>query len=126
MAEATEALDLKQFMGGTHHWYRYSGLFRNVLLTDGTKYLAEKAGAYWLMDMIGSHLPKLVKARETWAIATLKRQGEGAHFTLQDDVPANTTFASQKVEFTDFPLPEIKLYVNFDGPDWVICLPEEY
>ncbi len=51
-------LDLSGFTG-TDHYYRWSSLFRNCLLTDGTHYLAETAGAYWLMDAIASHQPKL-------------------------------------------------------------------
>lgn len=31
-----------------------------VVLTDGAKYVAEHAEAYWLMDAIASYLPPLV------------------------------------------------------------------
>ena len=41
---------------GTQHYYR---LARKHLLTDGTKYLADAAGAYWLMDAIASHLQEI-------------------------------------------------------------------
>ena len=34
--------ELQQFIG-TEQYYRYMG---NVVLTDGTKYLADRAGAY--------------------------------------------------------------------------------
>ena len=42
--------DLWQFTG-TEHWYRHA-LVRNVSFTDGAKYLADHAGAYWLLDII--------------------------------------------------------------------------
>ena len=42
--------DLRQFTG-TEQWYRH-GLARNILFTDGAKYLADEAGAYWLLDEI--------------------------------------------------------------------------
>ena len=42
--------DLQQFTG-TDHYYRHS-INRHVLFTDGVKYLADKAGAYWLLDEI--------------------------------------------------------------------------
>ncbi len=38
---------------GTEHYYRIS---RRHLLTDGTKYLAEEAECFWMMDAIASHL----------------------------------------------------------------------
>ncbi len=50
--------DLKQFIGSITYT-RFSPLFPNVVLTDGAKYLADECGAYWLMDMIASHLPSL-------------------------------------------------------------------
>ena len=49
--------DLAQFTG-TEAYYRYVG---GTLLTDGTKYLANEAGAYWLMDLIASYQPILKK-----------------------------------------------------------------
>jgi hypothetical protein len=37
---------------GTEAYHPWSILFRKAVLTDGAKYLADKAGAYWLMDVI--------------------------------------------------------------------------
>ena len=42
--------DLRQFTA-TEHWYRHP-LNRAVLYTDGAKFVAERAGAYWLLDEI--------------------------------------------------------------------------
>jgi hypothetical protein len=42
--------DLAQFTG-SEQWYRH-GLVRKVLFTDGAKYVADTAGAYWLIDEI--------------------------------------------------------------------------
>src|SRR5258708_38127287 len=44
------AANLNQFTG-TEQWYRH-GLNRNVLFTDGAKYVADQGGAYWLLDEI--------------------------------------------------------------------------
>lgn len=49
MSNLKEELD--QFIGGAAQWYRHP-LNRKALYTDGVKYLAEKAGAYWLVDDI--------------------------------------------------------------------------
>jgi hypothetical protein len=38
---------------GTERYYRIS---RRCLPTDGTRYLAEQAGAFWLMDAAASYL----------------------------------------------------------------------
>ena len=42
--------ELQQFTG-TEQWFRH-GLNRKVLYTDGVQYVAEQAGAYWLVDEI--------------------------------------------------------------------------
>lgn len=115
--------ELAQFTG-TAHYYLYSPLFPNMLLTDGAHYLAEECGAYWLMDMIGSYLPQI---EDWWAIAELTvTHGNKALFTLADDKPATKFFAHQAIEYTDFPLEEVKLYVILDGEHWVVLIPSEY
>jgi hypothetical protein len=46
---------LTQFTG-TERYYRIS---RRHLLTDGTKYLAENAECFWMMDAVASHLMEI-------------------------------------------------------------------
>jgi hypothetical protein len=41
---------LNQF-SGTENWYRHA-INRKVLFNDGAKYVADKGGAYWLLDAI--------------------------------------------------------------------------
>ncbi|MFM7008029.1 MAG: DUF6876 family protein, partial [Betaproteobacteria bacterium] len=52
---AFDPTQLTQFTGTE----RYHRLNRKCLLTDGTKYLAEAAGAFWLMDAAASYLLEL-------------------------------------------------------------------
>jgi len=42
--------DLAQFTG-SENWYRH-GINRNVLYTDGVQHVAERGGAFWLLDEI--------------------------------------------------------------------------
>src|ERR1700676_2937910 len=44
------AANLRQFTG-TEQWHRH-GIVRDVLFTDGAKYVADQAGAYCLLDEI--------------------------------------------------------------------------
>ena len=48
-ARLTDA-NLSQFTG-SEHWYRH-GLARDILFTDGAKYVADESGGYWLLDEI--------------------------------------------------------------------------
>ena len=61
---------------GTENYYRWSVLFPDVVLTDGAKYLAEAADAYWLMDLLASHLPSYKTAG--FAVAKLQLDPEKA------------------------------------------------
>ncbi|MEI6807003.1 MAG: DUF6876 family protein [Myxococcaceae bacterium] len=51
------------YFTGTEKYYSIS---RRHLLTDGTKYLAEKAECFWLMDAIASHLSEI--GTEDWFV----------------------------------------------------------
>jgi hypothetical protein len=47
--------DLAHFTGTT----RYYRIAKRHLLTDGTHYLAELAGCYWIMDAIAKHVTEI-------------------------------------------------------------------
>jgi hypothetical protein len=42
--------DLGQF-SGSEHFFRH-GLSRNHIYTEGAQFVAERAGAYWLLDSV--------------------------------------------------------------------------
>ena len=68
--------DLAQFTG-SENWYRHA-LARDILYTDGAKYMAQHGGAYWLLDEIAlpQRFDKLMAAHEfqLWKLkATLHR-----------------------------------------------------
>jgi hypothetical protein len=115
----TEA-DLWQFTG-SEHCYRHA-LVRNVLFTDGAKYVADKAGAYWLLDEIAlaQRYQKAVAGEEFQAWKLTVKKDHTATLAC-DDGNGNIVF-SKAIEFTDFPLPEIVLYFT----DNTILLPNEY
>jgi hypothetical protein len=49
-AKTLTTADLRQFTG-TEQWHRH-GIVRDALFTNGAKYVADQAGAYWLLDEI--------------------------------------------------------------------------
>ena len=112
---------------GTEHRHKYSSLFPNFLITDGVKFLADEAGAYWLIDAIGSYRSSYRDAG--FALAVFGKNSTypgGWALRIVDDIQSNTVYAFQEIEHLDFPLDEIKLYVINDGTHWVILLPSEY
>lgn len=122
--------NLNQFTG-TLDYHRFNVIARNVLLTDGALYLANEAGAFWLMDIIASYIKDVEKACDGFAVAKLVvNDDESALFTLTDgnnDKPLR----KQNIGFTDFPLKQIDLFVSqAEGMNeetlFIIMLPSEY
>jgi hypothetical protein len=121
--------DLRQFTG-SEHWYRHA-LVRNVSYTDGAQYVAEHGGAYWLLDIIAiaQRHDQAVKT-ESFQVWTLKVHETHKGTVICDDGNGKQLYR-QELEYTDFPLPEMKLYCCADGVlgqgiDRVILVPSEY
>ena len=112
--------DLQQFIG-TEQWYRH-GINRRVLFTDGAKYVADTAGAYWLLDeiaIIQSFDNRLAgEAFQVWTL--LVNQDLSAILTCEDG--NDKIIYTKQIAYTDFPLKQIKFYFT----DNVILLPSEY
>jgi hypothetical protein len=111
--------DLAQFTG-TERYYR---LNRKCLLTDGTKYLADAAEAYWLLDAAASYLIELGTA-DWFVLVRLSVKTNCAELTLEDG--NGGIRARQQIPYTDFPADQQVLYACWDGEHWVIMLPSEY
>jgi hypothetical protein len=111
--------DLAQFTG-TEGYYR---LNRRCLITDGAKYLADSAQAYWLLDAAASYLLELGTA-DWFVLVRLNVKDYRAELTLEDG--NGGVRARQQIPYTDFPADQQVLYANWDGEHWVIMLPSEY
>jgi hypothetical protein len=131
MSKNIKSLDpivLDQFTG-TEHWYRH-GLARNVTYTDGVKYVAEQAGAYWLIDIIAIAQKLDAKCcREPFQHWTIDVQDDASAVVVGDDGNGNQLYR-QAVAWTDFPSKRFEFYCCEDrtSPDInrVIMLTSEY
>jgi hypothetical protein len=118
-------LGLSQVIGGTEEYLEYKPLGgATVYLTDGVRYLADAAGCWWLVEEISFAQKQVRKdpVLDEFQIWILKVDLEKKSAELQCLRDTNDVAYSKVIVFTDFPLPEIKLYV---GPEGVICLPSE-
>jgi hypothetical protein len=116
----TEA-DLAQFTGTMQHYQHPLG----VRYTDGVKYLAEKGGAYWLLDAIASWQADSrirddaqLQEIQFWKL-TVKQDRSATLVCERDEGDAVVT---QAIPFTDFPLSKLTLYWQHG----VVLLPSEY
>ncbi len=111
--------ELQQFTG-SETFYR-NPLFSKFTYTEGVKFLAEKAGAYWLLDHIFIHhtLPALKGQHfQTWKIKAA--ENKTAIITVEDGNDNQLT--SFPLPYTDFPLEEFTLWLV----DNTLMLPSEY
>ena len=127
--QQTLAADLAHFTGtDTYTNLRYPWLRgAKFLLTDGTKYLAEQAKAFWLMDAIASHQISKKVAAEPFQVWTLNvNEKHEAILTCTDG--DKTELVRQDIPGTDFPLASITLYASQDDylGGRVVMLTSEY
>ncbi len=109
--------ELRQFTG-SETFYRHP-LFPNYVTTEGVQFLAEKAGAYWLIDYIFSNQPQLQNQPfQVWKLKV--RDDDSALIRVEDG--NDKLLWRFTLEFTDFPLEAFTLWL-IDG---TLLLPSEY
>lgn len=95
-----------------------------VLLSDGAKYVAEKAGAYWLMDIIVLDCRGWLLEGDDFCVVALKVSGGDATLTVSD---GNGNDLYTQTVLTDFPEPGIEFYLDArSGGEPVLMLKSEY
>jgi hypothetical protein len=115
--------DLSQFIG-SEQFFRH-GLSRKHLYTEGAQFVAERAGAYWLLDKIALHGSPAI-AREDFQVWKLSVHPDQTA-TLTTDNGDNDILKTEELPFTDFPLSEITLWaVRNEVDGFTIMLPGEY
>ena len=120
--------EIKEQLGyfyGSSDFFRHWST-RNTLYTEGVSFLANQAGAHWLIDVIASHQTEAKVAAEDFQVWTLKVADKKGVVRMTDG-NGDKAVASQEISFTDFPLPEISIWAvrnEFGGV--TLMLPSEY
>jgi len=110
---------LRQFTG-TEEWY-FHPLFRKYRYTEGVKFLATEAGAYWLLEKILSlQLLDVIKG-EGFQLWRLSVQSDKSAILSCEDGNSEVIY-QEVIDYTDFPLEETCFYFT----DSVLLLPSEY
>lgn len=107
--------DLSQFTCTDNYYPHWT---RKLVFTDGVKYLADKAGAYWLIDAIASYQAdkrvkqnKMLQGIQFWKLEV--KDGKGVLTCVEDT--GRKPVIRQEIEFTDFPLDEVEIWVEYGG-----------
>lgn len=113
------------FYSGSERYYRHRcGL--EVLLTEGAKFLADQAEAYWLMDLIASAIPFC--QQDEFLSVDLSREPKGTRATVTVGDGNGKVYHRQEIPYTDFPFLNFRLFAAMDGfhERYVVMLPSEY
>ena len=97
------------------HWTKH------IIYTPGVEDMAKLCSAYWLIDLVASHQITASVRAEEFQVWTLTAAADRTGLAVADDGNGRE-IARQAIEFTDFPLPEIKLYLD----QGTLMLPGEY
>lgn len=114
-------IDLSGFTGSTVFYRHMLG----CKLSEGAKYLADKAGAYWLLDAIVSYQSEArVKALDIqfWTLQCAADAADFSAVLFLTDGHTEARIIQQDIPFTDFPLKEIKVWLQNN----TLFLPSEY
>lgn len=116
-APAISKHELNQFTG-TEKYYKH--WTQRLVYTEGVQFVAQKMGAYWLLDVIASYQPKL-KDQE-FQVWILEKHGEEYRVVCDDG--DDNRLISQSIPYTDFheDLMPFKLFCINN----TILLPSEY
>jgi len=115
-----EILDIINHAHSSEAYHKYSPIPFFPVATDGAIALAEAAGCYWLLDIIGSYQTdeKLDPSFQVWKLEVNLEKNNAVVRGYND----TELIITQEIPWTDFPLEEVKLYLV----DGVVLLPSEY
>ena len=100
---------------------RYRHWTRRFIYTPGVQALAERAGAFWLIDLIASHFrkPKVTGSEfQVWKLTVHTDRSA----TLAVDDGSDRQLFKCGIHRMDFPLAEITVYLT----EGALLLPSEY
>jgi len=120
--------ELKEQLGcftGSEEFLRHWSS-RTTRYTEGVMFLADQAGAHWLIDLVASYQKEPKVAVEDFQVWTLEvRDNKGA--VRMTDGDSKKAIVSQEIHYTDFPLDEIKVWaVRNELGGVTLLLPSEY
>lgn len=116
---------LAQFTGSTT--FTCHVLIPRLIMTEGVVFLAEKAGAYWLTDAIASYQYEERVSAEAFQVWTLKVDPTSQNGVLtMADGNSPEPIVTQSLDYTDFPLEVITLWLVDDNWHQIMMLPSEY
>jgi hypothetical protein len=115
---------LKNFIGSQNLYFRETPLGR-IDYTDGVFFL-QRNGCLWLIDAIASYQTPQFKAVDDRQFWKLRVDADTHSAKLNCDDGNGNIRVTQDIEFTDFPLSKLDIYVEIQENCVFLCLMSEY
>lgn len=110
---------LDRFCGSEEIYRHWS---RRLYWTEGVQYVAENGGAHWLIDAVASWQTQRAVVREPFQSWRLAKAKTGQSWLLTCDDGNGRIVARQRIAYSDFPLSELKLFLE-GSPGERVLLP---
>jgi hypothetical protein len=122
-AQQFEAV-LANFIGSQNLYHRETPLGR-IEYTDGIFFL-QRNGCFWLIDAIASYQTQQFKSVDDRQFWKLRVDADTQSAKLICDDGNGNIRVTQEIEFTDFPLSKLDIYVEIQAECVFLCLMSEY
>jgi hypothetical protein len=116
---------LTQFTGSAT--FTRHALLPRMVMTEGVIWLVDNAQAHWITDIIASyqHLPHVsVEHFQAWRLSV--DLTTRAAVVIMMDGNTHKPIVQQQIDYTDFPLADLTLWLVAQGEHVVLMLPSEY
>jgi hypothetical protein len=119
MKSRQEVMDVIAQANATEAYHRFSSIPGFPVITDGVLALAEAAGCYWLLDIVGSYQSdkRLCREFQVWKLEVNLEEQTAVVTGGNDDAE----IIRQEIPYTDFPLESVTLFLM----GGVLLLPRE-
>ena len=121
-----QVVDLSGFYGTEHLYSHKLPMTPELRLTDGTKYFAEKCGAYWFIDIVATEFAPLLSEEDYIIFIEVAVKADNSALIYGHDGDkgdGQKTLHTRDIEYTDLPAPSEFKFILTDG---VLMLPSEY
>ena len=109
MKTKVEIINIINNAHSSEAYHKFSPFPGFPVATDGTIALAEAAGCFWLLDIIGSYQTdnRLDPSFQVWKLKVNHENNTGIVLGYND----TELIITQEIPYTDFPLDEVKLFL---------------
>lgn len=121
--EIKHAIDLAARFGSSIGTSDYTRHPLGFLYTDGIEELCSKLKCWWVLDVIGSYLPRMRKMQEEsfiWRLSVLNNRA-----TIYCLGYSGEVLLWQDIEYTDQNDGYMDIKIADNGDFWIACLPIE-